>query len=215
MNKSASITNTLSLLHTAYPHPKTELENWNTPVQFMVCVMLSAQATDKGVNKVTGALFERYKTADDFVSADFEELAKAVSSINFYRTKAKNIQKACQFLLKEYHGEFPPDIEKLIKIPGIGRKSANVILNEALGLSQGVVVDTHISRVSWRLGLQPYQDAKDAEKIEAVLKEVVPREEWKFFSNAVVLLGRYVCKAKKPNCTECVLKDDCPSAFRV
>lgn len=210
----APIKEVLKGLHSQYKNPKTELENWQNPIQFMVSVILSAQATDKGVNKVTPALFLKYKTAKDFATADINELTKLVSSINFYKVKAKRIMDACQFVLDNFGGELPADINELVKIPGIGRKSANVIIYEALGgEAQGIVVDTHITRVSNRLGLSSYTDQKDAVKIEDALKSIVPKDEWEFFSSAMVLHGRYVCKAKNPDCEGCVLNKVCPMAF--
>ena len=206
----------ITQLHKVYEEPKTELENWQNPIQFMASVILSAQATDKGVNKATPALFAKYKTAEDFANADVEELMKLVSSINFYRVKAQRIIDANKFVIENYGGELPADINKLVLIPGIGRKSANVIMQEALGVEAvGMVVDTHITRLSNRLGLQPYDNQKDAVKIEQKLMEVFPQEEWRFLSQAMVLHGRYVCTAKKPKCSECVLNKVCPSAFKI
>ncbi|PJA41162.1 endonuclease III [candidate division WWE3 bacterium CG_4_9_14_3_um_filter_34_6] len=206
----------LSILHTEYKNPKTELENWTNTTQFMVCVVLSAQATDKGVNKVTKSLFYKYKTLKDFANANLEDVEKLVSSINYYKTKSKRIIDACKFILSEFNGKFPTDIEKLIKIPGIGRKSANVIINEALNVqNQGIVVDTHVMRVTNRLKLQPYNNQKDAEKIESELKNIIPKNEWQFISNPFVLHGRYICKAKNPNCKNCKLNKICPSAFKI
>ena len=215
MTKKELTQQILNRLHIKYTEPQTELENWTNTTQFMVSVILSAQATDKGVNKATPALFAKYKTLDDFADADLAELSKLVSSINFYNMKAKRIIAAAQFVREVFKGEYPEDIEQLIKIPGIGRKSANVIISEALKAeAQGVVVDTHITRVSKRLGLTSYNDQKDAEKIEAELKKLLPKSEWSFYSGSVVLHGRYVCKAKKPNCADCALNDICPSAFK-
>lgn len=199
-----------------YDSPKTELENWTSPIQFMVSVILSAQATDKSVNKVTGRLFDEYKTSADFANADLQELAKRVSSINFYKTKAERIIKACSYVETHFKGRLPHSIEDLIKIPGIGRKSANVIIIEALKLpAQGIVVDTHVTRVSNRLGLSTYTDQKDAVKIEQELKKIVPQKDWAFFSTTIVLHGRYICKSRKALCSECVLNKLCPSAFKV
>ncbi len=214
--KTNNIPLILEQLHKEYEEPETELENWVNPIQFMVAVILSAQATDKGVNKVTPKLFEKYKTATDFANANIEELTSYVSSINYYITKAKRIVAACDFVLKNFGGNLPADISELIKIPGIGRKSANVIINEALKAeTQGVVVDTHISRVSNRLGLTSYNDQKDAVKIEQELMQKLPKSEWQFYSNAGVLHGRYICVARKPKCEQCSLNKLCPSAFKI
>lgn len=202
------------LLHQEYIDPQTELRNWNNPIQFMVCVILSAQATDAGVNKITKELFDRYVRAEDFASAEVEEIVPYVKSINFYRSKSERIIKACKYIVEHMDGKLVPDINKLTKIPGIGRKSANVIINEALnGTPQGIVVDTHMIRVANRLRLTKYVDQKDAEKAESDLMSLIPQDEWKHFSASVVLHGRYICKAKKPKCEECILNGICPSAF--
>jgi len=211
--KKAQITSVLEILHNEYNSPKIELENWTNPIELMIAVILSAQATDIGVNKVTAKLFNKYKNINDFANADLEELQSYISSINYYKTKGERIINACKFVIENYSSKLPPDINELIKIPGIGRKSANVILHEGLGNSQGIVVDTHITRVSNRLGLTSYNNQKDAEKIESELKKIVPKNDWKFYSSAVVLHGRYVCKAKNPKCKECALNDVCPNAF--
>ncbi len=204
-----------SRLHSYYKDPKTELENWETPIQFMVSVILSAQATDKGVNKATIGFFKHYKTAQDFANEDPEILSKYVSTINFYNSKVARLIKACQYLIRHHNGEMPRSMEELVKVPGLGRKSANVILHVIYGITEGIVVDTHVSRVAWRLGLTKYSDKKDAEKIEVELMNIIDKDEWIFFSASTVLLGRYICKAKKPDCANCPLNDICPSAFRV
>ncbi|MDQ5981593.1 MAG: endonuclease [Patescibacteria group bacterium] len=202
-------------LHNYYSNPKTELENWENPIQFMVSVILSAQATDKGVNKATVEFFKHYKTAQDFANEEAETLSKYVSTINFYNSKVDRLIKACQYLIQHHNGEMPRTIEELVKVPGLGRKSANVILHVIYGITEGIVVDTHVSRVALRLGLTKHADKKDAEKIEVELMNIIDKKEWIFFSAATVLLGRYICKAKKPDCTNCPLNDICPSAFRV
>lgn len=201
----------LQLLHKGYSNPKTELDNWMTTPQFMASVILSAQATDKQVNKISKNLFEKYSSVDDFANADINDIEKLVSSINYYKTKAKRIIEANIYIKESLSGEIPKSIDELIKIPGIGRKSANVILQETMGISQGIVVDTHVTRVSNRLKL--VENQTNAEKIEKELMTKIPKNEWRFFSQSVVLHGRYVCKAKKPNCKECVLNKICPSAF--
>ena len=208
-----NIRSLLELLHKEYTSPKTELDNWTTTPQFMASVILSAQATDKQVNKIAKSLFEKYSSVDDFANADINELEIIVSSINYYKTKAKRIIDANKFIKESFSGEIPKSIEELIKIPGIGRKSANVILQETMGISQGIVVDTHVTRVSNRLKL--VENQTNAEKIEKELMTKIPKNEWRFFSQSVVLHGRYICKAKKPNCSECVLNKICPSAFKI
>ena len=201
------------LLQSVYEDPKTDLKNWKSAEELMVCVILSAQATDKGVNKITPELFSRYKSPQDFANADISELTKIISSINFFQTKAQRIIDANKYLADNYKSEMPKNINDLVKIPGIGRKSANVILQECFGIIEGIVVDTHITRVSNRLCLTNHP--KDAIKIEKDLMEKIPKKHWHFFSASVVLHGRYVCKAKKPDCGNCVLNKICPSAFKV
>lgn len=203
----------IELLHQKYTNPKTELENWTTKAQFMASVILSAQATDKQVNKISKQLFDKYKTIEDFANADLSTLESLVSSINYYKTKAKRIIEASNFIKENFKGEFPKKIDELTKIPGIGRKSANVILQETMGIAEGIVVDTHVTRLSNRLGL--VKNLTNAEKVESELIKQIPQDEWRFFSQSIVLHGRYVCKAKKPNCEECVLNKICPSAFKV
>lgn len=215
MSNKKNIKQILQKLHTIYKNPKTELKNWRNPMQFVVCVILSAQATDKGVNKITSSLFNKYKSVKDFATADLDKLTELVSSINYYKTKAIRIKNAARHIKDHFDSKIPRDINKLITIPGIGRKSANVILNEAFETSQGIVVDTHATRVSNRLGLTNHDNQKDAEKIEAQLKRIIPLNEWRFYSSAIVLHGRYICKSKKPDCKGCVLNKICPSAFEI
>jgi len=216
MTKKQRVQEILEILEKQYPNAKTELE-WSKkyPFQLIVAVMLSAQATDAGVNKATKELFKKYKTPKDFAEAKYEDLIKYTKSINYYKTKTERIINAAQALLTLYGGDIPKNINDLVKLPGIGRKSANVILQEVYGIGEGIVVDTHVTRVTYRLGLQPYNNQKDAEKIEAELKKIVPKDKYKLFSRLIVLHGRYVCKAKNPNCESCKIQHLCPSAFKV
>lgn len=204
----------IKLLEAEYPNAKTELiYNKNIPYQLVVCVILSAQATDASVNKVTKPLFKKYKTVYDFARANEEDLIFYTKSINFYRAKTRNIIKNAKTLIKDFGGVLPKNIADLTKLPGIGRKSANVILQEVYGIGEGIVVDTHMLRVSNRLNLQKCVSPKDPIKVEQELLKVVPKNKYISFSRRIVLLGRYVCKARKPLCTSCVLNKICPSAF--
>ncbi len=191
-----------------YPSPKTELAHENQ-MQLVVAVMLSAQTTDKKVNQVTPDLFKKYKTWDDFAKADLQTLQKEIRGVNFYLGKADRLIKAGRYIAENFNGKVPQKLVDLIKIPGIARKSANVILQELWDIAEGIVVDTHVMRVSNRLGLT---GETDAVKIERDLMQLVPRVYWRNFSGAVVLHGRYVCVARKPKCLECGLRDLCPSA---
>lgn len=197
------------LLKKHYPDPKTELVHKNE-MELVISVMLSAQTTDKKVNEITPKLFAKYKTWKDFSQADLKELQATIRGVNFHLGKADRIIKASKFIISEYGSRVPKTLAELVKIPGIARKSANVILLELWGIAEGIVVDTHVTRVAGRLGLTKNTDAV---KIEKDLMEIVPREYWRNISGALVLHGRYICTARKPNCEECVLNKVCPSAF--
>lgn len=186
---------------------KLEL-NFSNPLELLVAVILAAQATDKKVNEVTESLFKKYKSCEDYLKVPLEELERDISSINYYKNKAKFIKSACQKIVEEYGGKVPDTMEDLVKLPGIGRKSANIILYNAFGKNEGIAVDTHVARVSQRLGLT--KESKP-EKIERDLMDQAPRELWGKFSNLLILLGRYICTAQKPKHFECPLYDLCPS----
>ncbi|MEN3027781.1 MAG: endonuclease III [Aquificaceae bacterium] len=182
--------------------------NFSNPLELLVAVILSAQTTDKKVNELTENLFKKYRSCEDYLKVPIEELEKDISSVNYYRNKARFIKSACQKIMEEFGGRVPDSMEGLTSLPGIGRKSANIILYNAFGKNEGVAVDTHVARVSQRLGLTKEDKP---EKIEQDLMEAVPEELWGKFSNLLILLGRYVCTAKKPKHHECPLYDLCPS----
>ncbi len=199
------------LLQQAHPDPKTELV-FSNEMELAVAVMLSAQTTDKKVNQITANLFKKYKSWGDFAQADLQVLQADIRGVNFHLGKAERLIKAGEVVLTKFHGNLPQTLTELIEIPGIARKSANVILQEVWGITEGIVVDTHITRVSNRLGLTKQ---KDAVKIERELMHLLPKEYWRNYSGAVVLHGRYVCIARGPKCGDCVLNKICPSAFKV
>jgi len=199
------------LLKNEHPNPKTELVHKNE-MELAIAVMLSAQTTDKKVNEITANLFKKYKSWEDYANADLEELISDIRGVNFHVGKAGRLIKAGQVVISEFGGKLPRTIEGLIKIPGAARKSANVIMQELWDIAEGIVVDTHVTRVSNRLGLTTN---KDAVKIEKDLMELLPKSSWRNISGAVVLHGRYICKARKPESEKCVLKGTCPSAFNV
>jgi len=186
---------------------KLEL-NFSTPFELVVAVVLSAQERDAKVNEVTKELFKKFNTPQQFASASLEEIEKEISSVSFYRKKAEYIKKISQILVKKYGGEVPRSIEELEKFPGIGRKSANMILYNAFGINEGIAVDRHVLRVSQRLGLTKQQKP---EKAEQELMKLVPKDQWGKFSNLLILLGRYICTAQKPKHSECPLYELCPS----
>jgi endonuclease-3 len=193
-------------LRQAYPDARYELD-WSTPVQMLVATILAAQCTDERVNAVTVELFPRYPDARAFADADRGELEEMIRPTGTYRQKAKAIQEACRMLVDEYDGEVPQSIEALVRLPGVARKTANVVLATCFNIPSGVIVDTHVIRLSGRIGLS---QASKPEDIERDLMRLVPQDQWTFFGPALILLGRYVCTAKKPDCPNCVMQDICP-----
>jgi endonuclease III len=195
-------------LKSEYPDARTEL-TWTNPLELLVATMLSAQTTDVQVNKVTEGLFAKYRTAEDYAGAAPEELEEDIRPTGFYRNKARSLRGMASALVEDHGGEVPRTMRELVALPGVGRKTANVVLGNAFGVDEGIVVDTHVRRVSGRLGLT---EERDPEKIEWDLMRVVPEEDWTVFSHLLILHGRRVCKSRKPDCPNCVLNDICPSA---
>ena len=195
-------------LASAHPDAHCELDH-ETPLQLLVATILSAQCTDKRVNMVTPALFRRFPDAPALAAAPLEEVEELVKSTGFFRNKAKNIVAMANALVERHGGEVPADMDALVKLPGVGRKTANVILGNAFGVNEGVVVDTHVGRVAQRLGLTAETDPV---KIEQALMPLFPREHWAMLAHLLIFHGRRVCDAKKPRCGECTLRDLCPSA---
>src|SRR6266700_1503662 len=196
----------LPLLRKHWPHPVCEVNHRN-PLQLMVGVILSAQSTDKTVNEITPALFKRYPTAKAFAESNPLELEKMIYRTGFFRAKAKSVRGACRMIVEKFGGKVPKTMEELLELPGIGRKSANVILGAGYGITSGIVVDTHIIRLSNRFGLSK---SEEPVKIEQDLMKVVPKKDWVYFSQSMVLHGRYICVARKPRCSECYLVKACP-----
>jgi endonuclease-3 len=192
-------------LRALYPEVKTQLDH-RDPFELLVVTMLSAQCTDKQVNKVTPELFRRYKTPKEFMRAPIKELENLIHSTGFFRNKAKNIKNCAGVLVREYGGQVPDRLQDLIKLPGVGRKTANVIRGAAYG-KPGIVVDTHVKRISNRLEMSSSQDPV---KIEFDLMRIIPRREWVAFSLRMILFGREYCLARKPKCPACPLKHLCP-----
>jgi endonuclease-3 len=197
----------LIILKRLYPDATCSL-TYQTPVQLLVATILSAQCTDERVNLVTPALFARFPDAPSLATADREELETLIRSTGFYRNKAKNIQGACQKIVAQFDGEVPKQMEKLLSLPGVARKTANVVLAHAYGIIQGVTVDTHVKRLSGRLGLT---EESDPVKIERDLMRLLPQPEWENYSIRIIYHGRAVCNARKPNCAACELAHICPS----
>ena len=199
----------LALLREHYPKAKTAL-NFTNPLEILVATILSAQCTDKRVNIVTPALFKKYRTARDYAETPSAELENAIHSTGFFRNKTKSIRGACKAMTEKYKGHVPKTMKEILTLPGIARKSANVILHNAYGVVEGIIVDTHMRRLSHRLGLSAQQNA---EKIEQDLMKIVDRPQWASFAYMIVNHGRNICKAVKPNCAGCFLNKLCPSAF--
>jgi endonuclease III len=207
----APVEETIARLRSAYPDARTALD-WSNPLELLVATILSAQTTDVRVNSVTPALFARYPTAADYAEADPAELEEAIRPTGFFRNKAKSLQGMARALVEDHGGEVPRTMEELVALPGVGRKTANVVLGNAFSIDEGVVVDTHVRRLSNRLGFTSHSDP---EKIERDLIETVPKKDWTVFSHLLILHGRSICKARKPACGDCVVNDLCPSAFEV
>ncbi len=190
----------------AYPEATCSLR-FSNPVELLVATILSAQCTDERVNLVTEDLFSKYRRAADFARAPLRQLERDIQSTGFFRNKAKSIKGSCRTLIEQYEGEVPRRIEQLVEMPGIGRKTANVVLGTALGITSGVVVDTHVGRISRRLGLS---EQKNAEKVEQDLMQQIPSREWVALSHRMIQHGRRCCTARKPDCGGCPLADICP-----
>jgi len=203
----------IDLLKREYPEATIEL-NFEDVWQLLVAVILSAQCTDVRVNMVTPALFRRFGSVEDFAACNVEELEKMIYSTGFYRNKAKNIKAAAQMIVSEYNGVVPGTMEELLRLPGVARKTANVVLTAGFNRSKGVVVDTHVMRLSMLLGWISAGAArtKNAVKIEQELMKIIPRRDWGIISYLLILHGRRICIARRPKCELCVLNNLCPSA---
>ncbi|MBL4694059.1 endonuclease III [Candidatus Gracilibacteria bacterium] len=203
----------ISILEGEFPDATIAL-NFEGEFQLLVAVILSAQCTDERVNKVTPALFARFPRVEDFAQCDIEELEKLIYSTGFYRAKAKNIRAAAVMIVEEFGGAVPSEMESLLRLPGVARKTANVVMWTAFGRAEGIVVDTHVIRISGLLGLvsAKLSAVKNAVKIEKELCEIVPHNKWGGFAHLLILHGRKTCIARRPRCGECVLNKICPSA---
>ena len=188
-----------------FPHAQCELVHSN-PFELLIAVVLSAQATDASVNKVTKHLFQKYKSPEDYVKVPLEELQEDIRTIGLFRNKAKNIKKLSQMLIEEYNGEVPRTREELMKLPGVGRKTANVVVSVAFGIP-AIAVDTHVERVSKRLGICRWKDS--VLEVEKTLMNKIPKEEWSIAHHRLIFFGRYHCKAQNPLCEICPLLELC------
>lgn len=199
----------IAILKKEYPDVKIALE-FSNPFELLIATILSAQSTDKQINKVTKTLFEKYRMPQDYVKTPQEELEKDIYSTGFYKNKARNIKKLSEILVNDFNSKVPDTMEDLLTLPGVARKTANIVLSSAFGKTEGIAVDTHVKRLSGRLGLT---SNTDPDKIEKDLMKIVPKSEWGIFTLLLINHGRNICAAKKPLCEECVLNKLCPSAF--
>ncbi len=199
----------IELLQKEHPDAKIAL-NFSNPLELLVATVLSAQCTDERVNIVTKTLFKKYPKPEDYAKADLTELEQDVRSTGFYHNKAKNIQNTSQILVQKYHSQVPRTMEELLELPGVARKTANIVLYNAYGFTAGIAVDTHVRRLAQRLGLT---ENEDPAKIETDLMNLVPKDKWMHLTDLLVFHGRRVCTAKKPKCDACVLNKICPIAF--
>jgi len=207
MNAKERISEIVKRLKKEYPGLKTAL-HYKTPFELLVATILSAQTTDAHVNKITESLFKKYKTVRDYADVNLDKLKEDVSSINFYNNKAKNIQGSAKILIEQFNSKIPKTMKDLITLPGVARKTANIVLSNIYGINEGIAVDTHVKRLSFRLGLT---ENENPIKIERDLMAVTPKEEWGSLSHLLIFHGRKICPAKKPLHNQCVLYDICPS----
>ena len=201
-----AVQNAISRLAEHISEPECELE-YQSPFQLLVATILSAQCTDARVNMVTPALFERFPTAQDIFAAESDDIETLIHSTGFYKAKARNLQACCKTIVQQFSGNMPEELDGLCQLPGVGRKTANLVLGVAFGKATGVVVDTHAARVSQRLGLT---SESKPEKIEKELMHLVPTDQWVDLGHRLILHGRRTCKAKNPMCDECAIRDACP-----
>ena len=209
MERKQRVRKIIRLLKRAYPDAKCSLNHSNA-FELLIATILSAQCTDERVNIVTADLFRKYRKPGDYLKVSNRELEKDIRTTGFFRNKTRSIQGTARLLTEQYDGEVPNSMAELLELPGVARKTANVVMGNAFGIASGVVVDTHVTRLSHRLGLS---QEKTAEKIENDLIELVPKKDWVIFSHLLIAHGRKVCKARSPACDQCVVEKLCPSSF--
>jgi endonuclease-3 len=209
VDDKARITRIIELLEKEFPDAKIAL-HYTNPLELLIATILSAQCTDERVNIVTKTLFEKYRKAKDYADAGLKELEQDIKSTGFYHNKARNIKRCCKMLVEKFDSYVPRTMAEMLELPGVARKTANIVLQNAYGVVEGIAVDTHVRRVSARLGLT---ENEDPGKIEQDLMRIVPKDKWMRIADLLIFLGRRVCVARKPKCEACVLNRICPSAF--
>ncbi|MEM2715830.1 MAG: endonuclease III [Candidatus Thermoplasmatota archaeon] len=200
----------IDILKKEYPEVKGTALHYTNPLELLIATILSAQTTDERVNMVTKELFKRYKNAEEFAKADINDIENYIKSVNFYKNKAKYIKECCRIISEKYAGKVPDSMQDLLSLPGVSRKTANVVLSNAFRKDEGIVVDTHVMRLSQRIGLT---EEKNRDKIEEDLMRKFPKDKWFDLSNLLIAHGRKICKAKNPACEKCVLNKICRSAY--
>jgi endonuclease-3 len=210
LNDKTRVLKIIELLEEEHPDAKIALHYAN-PLELLIATILSAQCTDERVNIVTQKLFKKYRTAKDYATADLKELEGDIRSTGFYRNKARNIKKCCEILVEKFNSQIPRTMEEILGLPGVARKTANIVLSNAYGVIEGIAVDTHVRRLTQRLGLTKNDDQ---DKIEEDLMRIVPKDSWMRITDLLIFHGRRICTAKKPACGKCVLNKLCPSAFK-
>lgn len=211
MDNKGRVREIINLLEGEYPNARISL-HFNSSLELLVSTILSAQSTDRIVNEVTKTLFKKYKVARDYANADLAELENNVRSTGFYRRKALYLKKLGKMLVDRFDSEVPQTMEELVTLPGVARKTANIVLSTAFNTIEGIAVDTHVKRLAQRLGLS---NNKDPNKIEEDLMRLVPKEQWPKLTDLLIFHGRRICNARKPNCEECFINELCPSAFTI
>jgi endonuclease-3 len=200
----------IKLLEEEHPDARIAL-HYGNPLELLIATILSAQCKDERVNILTKTLFKKYRHSEDYANADLKELEQEIRSTGFYHNKAKNIKKCCQMLVEKFDSQVPETMEELLELPGVARKTANVVLSNAYGIIEGIIIDTHVRRLAQRLGLTKNDNP---DKIEEDLMKLVPKAQWLRFADLLIFHGRRVCTAKKPKCEACVISKLCPSAFK-
>jgi endonuclease-3 len=209
LEQKEKVAKILRLLEKEHSDARIALE-FSNPLELLVATILSAQCTDAKVNEVTESLFKKYRAAEDYAEADLVTLETEIRSTGFYRQKAKRLKRVCGVLVDKFGSKVPWTMEELTSLPGVARKTANIVLQNAYGVVEGIAVDTHVLRLTKRLGLT---ESKTRERIEKDLMQIVPKDSWARFSDLLIFHGRRICDAKNPRCSQCVLNEICPSAF--
>ena len=209
LEPKARVLKIIELLEKEHSDAKIALQ-YRNPLELLIATILSAQATDEQINSITPRLFKKYKTPEDYANADLNELEQDIRSSGFYHNKAKNLKNSAKLLVEKYNSQVPKTMEELVELPGVARKTANIVLFNAYGITAGIAVDTHVRRLSQRLGLT---ENTNPDKIEKDLMNIVPKDKWMRITDLLIFHGRRVCDARKPRCDACVLNKICPSAF--